>query len=324
MAAFRQCIGRMTYDFAHRFNSHDLQNIQRNSLLQVSSLFIKYRQCHIENDGLRVVGNERMTARDSQDSYAMVALTLFFVYSNKCRTKRKVSKNEDCVLFTKDCSTENKIYWYRARRRSTFCTASSSHPRQSQIRAYSGYAPQSEPLFKTKTGYYDILDVGPSATQAQIKTAYYKQSFLYHPDRNAGSETSTSRFSDISEAYTVLGNKTLRKKYDRGLLTLSDLVRTGSAPGKEPAGSDAKSRTESRRSVMGEDDREKIYHFDAFFKFHYQEQLRREKELRLGRDKLLKKQTESFEEKNADWLVGMGMCCTVALASLLWFSMKSK
>uniref|UniRef100_A0A8C4S5K7 J domain-containing protein n=1 Tax=Erpetoichthys calabaricus TaxID=27687 RepID=A0A8C4S5K7_ERPCA len=43
-------------------------------------------------------------------------------------------------------------------------------------------------MVKSKTAYYDILQVTPSATQAQIKTAYYKQSFLYHPDRNAGSE----------------------------------------------------------------------------------------------------------------------------------------
>uniref|UniRef100_A0A3Q3WES9 J domain-containing protein n=1 Tax=Mola mola TaxID=94237 RepID=A0A3Q3WES9_MOLML len=74
----------------------------------------------------------------------------------------------------------------------------------------------SEPLYKSKTGYYEILDVVPGATQAQIKTAYYKQSFIYHPDRNAGSDAATVRFSEINEAYTVLGNKALRRKYDRG------------------------------------------------------------------------------------------------------------
>uniref|UniRef100_H3DIV8 DnaJ homolog subfamily C member 30, mitochondrial n=1 Tax=Tetraodon nigroviridis TaxID=99883 RepID=H3DIV8_TETNG len=160
----------------------------------------------------------------------------------------------------------------------------------------------------SKTGYYDILEVAPSATQAQIKTAYYKQSFLYHPDRNAGSETATGRFSEISEAYTVLGNKTLRKKYDRGLLSLSDLVGAGCPPGK---------------SVMGADGREKIYNFDAFFKSHYQEQLRREKEIRIRRDEFLKHQTETFEEKKLDWLVEMGIGLMVTLAAVLWISMKA-
>uniref|UniRef100_A0A673BB84 J domain-containing protein n=1 Tax=Sphaeramia orbicularis TaxID=375764 RepID=A0A673BB84_9TELE len=68
--------------------------------------------------------------------------------------------------------------------------------------------------------YYDILKVSPSATQSQIKSAYYKQSFIYHPDKNAGSEEAKQMFAEISEAYTVLGNITLRRKYDRGILKL--------------------------------------------------------------------------------------------------------
>uniref|UniRef100_A0A3P8TXU2 J domain-containing protein n=1 Tax=Amphiprion percula TaxID=161767 RepID=A0A3P8TXU2_AMPPE len=112
-------------------------------------------------------------------------------------------------------------------------------------RAYSGNGTRSEPLYKTKTGYYEILEVSPTSTQAQIKTAYYKQSFIYHPDRNAGSDQATIRFSEISEAYTVLGNKGLRKKYDRGLLTASDL--TGTA--RPSAKASGKPQAESRRSL---------------------------------------------------------------------------
>uniref|UniRef100_A0A3Q2Y5M9 J domain-containing protein n=1 Tax=Hippocampus comes TaxID=109280 RepID=A0A3Q2Y5M9_HIPCM len=52
---------------------------------------------------------------------------------------------------------------------------------------------QVEPLYRSKTGYYDILGVSPKATQAQIKTAYYKQCFLYHPDKNAGNDDATVR-----------------------------------------------------------------------------------------------------------------------------------
>uniref|UniRef100_A0A3B1K2K7 J domain-containing protein n=1 Tax=Astyanax mexicanus TaxID=7994 RepID=A0A3B1K2K7_ASTMX len=67
---------------------------------------------------------------------------------------------------------------------------------------------------RSKTAYYDILQVSPNATQAQIKTAYYKQSFLYHPDKNPGREEATYRFAQISEAYSILGSVGLRKKYD--------------------------------------------------------------------------------------------------------------
>uniref|UniRef100_A0A3B3DI57 J domain-containing protein n=1 Tax=Oryzias melastigma TaxID=30732 RepID=A0A3B3DI57_ORYME len=43
-------------------------------------------------------------------------------------------------------------------------------------------------LHRSRTAYYDILRVSPSATQSQVKTAYYKQSFVYHPDKNPGSK----------------------------------------------------------------------------------------------------------------------------------------
>uniref|UniRef100_A0A672NWS1 J domain-containing protein n=1 Tax=Sinocyclocheilus grahami TaxID=75366 RepID=A0A672NWS1_SINGR len=51
------------------------------------------------------------------------------------------------------------------------------------------------PLYKSKSAYYDILEVSPTATHAQIKTAYYKQSFIYHPDKNAGTDLQGARES---------------------------------------------------------------------------------------------------------------------------------
>lgn len=291
---------------------------------------MKYWLRETENYGLRVVENgaKRMTAGVSQDSYATVASPQVFVYADQRQTTRK-----DCFLFTNDCksrenakdrSVEKNIYWCGARGQRALCTAGSSHPLQSQIRAYSGYAPQAEPLFKTKTGYYDILEVAPSATHAQIKTAYYKQSFLYHPDRNAGCEAATDRFSEISEAYAVLGNKTLRKKYDRGLLSLSDLVGAGGPSGSDPAGSGAQQRPQSRRSVMAADGREKIDNFDTFLKSHYQEQLRREKEMRLMKREFHKRQNETFEDKDMDWLFDILRHVIIITILIITFSSVDK
>lgn len=62
--------------------------------------------------------------------------------------------------------------------------------------------------------YYDILGVGKSASEAEIKSAYRKLALKYHPDRNkeAGS---TEKFKEVSTAYEVLGNPEKRKMYDQ-------------------------------------------------------------------------------------------------------------
>lgn len=326
MAAVRQRIGWGSYGFGHKIRHSDLQNKQRNSLLQASPLFSKYRFCRFENFGLRVVGNvaQRKTSGGLQQGYAMVALTPLFVYNNEGRKIRKGTQNEDCTSTEniQDCKIEKNCYYYRVRSQRTFCTPKSTQLPLSQMRAYSDYGPQAEPLFKSKTGYYDILEVTPAATQAQIKTAYYKQSFLFHPDRNAGSDAATARFSEISEAYSVLGNKTLRKKYDRGLLSLSDLAGSARASGKDTAGSGAKQPGTSRRSVMEPGGQEKM--FDEFFKSHYHEQLRRDKELRIRREEFLKKQTESFEEKKSGWMVEMGIAVMIVVTAGLLFNLRSR
>lgn len=66
--------------------------------------------------------------------------------------------------------------------------------------------------------HYDSLGITPHATQADVKTAYYKLSKLYHPDTNKGSDEAIRKFRDITEAYEVLGNLKLRKLYDKGIL----------------------------------------------------------------------------------------------------------
>ncbi|KAK5622366.1 hypothetical protein CRENBAI_004724 [Crenichthys baileyi] len=193
------------------------------------------------------------------------------------------------------------------------------YPQYIIIRNYSGDASTSEPLYRTKTGYYDVLEVAPTATQAQIKTAYYKQSFTFHPDRNSGSEKATERFSEINEAYTVLGNKALRKKYDRGLLSLSDLTARARPTTGASSGGQAEQQTGSRRSMMGKDFRERGFDFDQFYKAHYSDQLQRQRDIRVRKEEMLKtRQTSIGEGKLGRMMeIGVGMLLVFAVGILM-------
>ncbi len=65
------------------------------------------------------------------------------------------------------------------------------------------------------TTYYDALNVTPKASELEIKKAYRKLAITTHPDKNPGDETAHARFQAIGEAYQVLSNEELRKRYDK-------------------------------------------------------------------------------------------------------------
>ncbi|MEQ9346386.1 MAG: DnaJ domain-containing protein [Thalassospira sp.] len=51
--------------------------------------------------------------------------------------------------------------------------------------------------------YYRMLNIAPGASAKEIKLAYRKLAFEYHPDRNAHAD-SEDKFKDITEAYEIL------------------------------------------------------------------------------------------------------------------------
>ena len=63
--------------------------------------------------------------------------------------------------------------------------------------------------------YYKTLGVGKQATVEEIKKAYKKLAFTYHPDKNPGDKKAEDTFKKISEAYAVLSDKKKRAEYDR-------------------------------------------------------------------------------------------------------------
>lgn len=68
-----------------------------------------------------------------------------------------------------------------------------------------------------QANYYDVLNIPKSSTHGEIKSAYYRLSMMYHPDKNQGSESAAIKFREINQAYEVLGNFRLRRLYDRGV-----------------------------------------------------------------------------------------------------------
>lgn len=172
------------------------------------------------------------------------------------------------------------------------------------------------------TIYYEILKVSPNATHSQIKSAYYKQSFIYHPDRNAGSEVAALRFTEINEAYSVLGSVSLRKKYDRGILTPADL-HVGKKLSNKPRVSTVKqAQAESSEDTLN--DGKSKFNFDEFYKAHYGKQLEMEQLLRLRREQHRKNKENLERRLNLQKLMEMTVTLMAITGFVILFSFRSK
>jgi len=67
----------------------------------------------------------------------------------------------------------------------------------------------------SKRDYYEVLGVGKSADEKEIKKAYKKLAMKYHPDRTAGDKALEEKFKEIQEAYEILTNSQKRAAYDQ-------------------------------------------------------------------------------------------------------------
>ncbi|MBI4470787.1 MAG: molecular chaperone DnaJ [Acidobacteria bacterium] len=66
-----------------------------------------------------------------------------------------------------------------------------------------------------KRDYYEVLGVGRSANEQELKVAYRKLALQYHPDRNPGDREAEERFKELGEAYGILSDAEKRSRYDR-------------------------------------------------------------------------------------------------------------
>lgn len=66
-----------------------------------------------------------------------------------------------------------------------------------------------------KRDYYEVLGVDRNASAEDIKKAYRKLAFKYHPDKNPGDKAAEEKFKEAAEAYSVLSDADKKAKYDQ-------------------------------------------------------------------------------------------------------------
>jgi DnaJ-class molecular chaperone len=77
---------------------------------------------------------------------------------------------------------------------------------------------------------YDILGIGRSASQEDIRRAYRRLARKLHPDLNPGDRAAEERFKRLSAAYDLLGDPEKRERFDRGEIDASGEARPQPPP----------------------------------------------------------------------------------------------
>ncbi|CAH1443929.1 uncharacterized protein LOC111913410 [Lactuca sativa] len=78
-------------------------------------------------------------------------------------------------------------------------------------------------LISKPKDYYRILEVDYEATEEEIRSNYIRLALKWHPDKQKGEDSATSRFQEINEAYKVLSDPIRKQEYDKtGMLYLYD------------------------------------------------------------------------------------------------------
>ncbi|XP_047317213.1 chaperone protein dnaJ 6-like isoform X2 [Impatiens glandulifera] len=77
----------------------------------------------------------------------------------------------------------------------------------------------------THQSLYQVLGVEKTATQQEIKKAYYKLALRLHPDKNPGDEEAKEKFQHLQKVISILGDEEKRALYDEtGCIDDDDLA----------------------------------------------------------------------------------------------------
>jgi hypothetical protein len=111
--------------------------------------------------------------------------------------------------------------------------------------------PKSGPKLDFNEDYYSLLEIDPAITSKDMKKAYYKIVFKYHPDNKEGKdqkELCNKQMMVINAAYKVLKDGDARKVYDRK--RMSGVYGEAAKAGKSTGGSsNGRSTTQQSQST---------------------------------------------------------------------------
>ena len=78
---------------------------------------------------------------------------------------------------------------------------------------------------------YEVLGVKPTATDAELRSAYRKLAKKFHPDLNPGNKAAEATFKEIGAANDIVGDKDKRGRFDRGEIDASGAEKPASPYG---------------------------------------------------------------------------------------------
>lgn len=175
--------------------------------------------------------------------------------------------------------------WRPALRRKATLNSLLAAPASGWARHLSSEAPARE---KPKD-LYATMGVSPNATQQQIKEAYYRLSMKLHPDK--GGVADHTKFTELTEAYAILGRHNLRRKYDKGLLHRGGGVEAGRDHTHHPSGMEQARKTSAQTNKVK-------FNFDEFYQAHYGEALQREQSRRQAEAQRQREKRERMSESS--------------------------